>query len=207
MRHRTFIFVCSFTQRERESSHSSGRGAERGSHAVSAEPDGGLKLTNCEIITWAEIKQTLNGLSHPGAPKLSAHPRTGRSAGPSHRVPSRRPVPWRPPGRVSTAASLPQGSRTRPPQMTTCPHRTLSQRPGRETSWMPPLRWLFPVVLPRASGLIHSFLHSRMRPEPHWVSDSGKPILASNASNPYCCLVRATGAADGGSVRGHARRK
>ena len=171
----TFIFVCSFTQRERESSHSSGRGAERGSHAVSAEPDGGLKLTNCEIITWAEIKQTLNGLSHPGAPKLSAQPRPGRSVGPSHRVPSRRPVPWAPSRQGQHRGLSPPGQPHPAPQMTTCPHRTLSQRPGRETSWMPPLRWLFPVVLPTASGLICSFLHSRMRPEPHWVSDSGKP--------------------------------
>ena len=35
-----------------------------------AEPDAGLELTNREIMTRAEIKsQTLNQLSHPGAPK------------------------------------------------------------------------------------------------------------------------------------------
>ena len=33
------------------------------------EHDVGLKLTNSEIVTWAEIKsQTLNQLSFPGAP-------------------------------------------------------------------------------------------------------------------------------------------
>ena len=39
-------------------------------HTVSAEPhDVGLRLTNREIMTRAEIKrQTLNRLSHPGAP-------------------------------------------------------------------------------------------------------------------------------------------
>ena len=35
-----------------------------------AEPDAGLDLTNCEIMTWAETKsQMLNQLSHPGASK------------------------------------------------------------------------------------------------------------------------------------------
>ena len=38
--------------------------------SVRAEPDAGLKLTNREIMTWAEIKSwPLNQLSHPGAPK------------------------------------------------------------------------------------------------------------------------------------------
>ena len=37
--------------------------------AVSAEPDSGLKLTNHEIMTWAETKsRRLNRLSPPGAP-------------------------------------------------------------------------------------------------------------------------------------------
>ena len=37
--------------------------------AVSAEPDVGLELMNHEIMTSVEIKsQTLNQLSHPGAP-------------------------------------------------------------------------------------------------------------------------------------------
>ena len=55
-----------------------GRRAERGReripgrlHTVSTEPHTGLKLTNCEIMTWAEIKsQILNRLSHPGPPIL-----------------------------------------------------------------------------------------------------------------------------------------
>ena len=38
-------------------------------HTVSTETDVGLKLTNRDIMTWAEIKSwTLNRLSHPGAP-------------------------------------------------------------------------------------------------------------------------------------------
>ena len=36
---------------------------------VSTEPDVGLDLTNCEIMTRAEIKsQMLNRLSHPDTP-------------------------------------------------------------------------------------------------------------------------------------------
>ena len=38
-------------------------------YAIRAEPDTGLELTNCKIMTSAETKsQTLNQLSHPGAP-------------------------------------------------------------------------------------------------------------------------------------------
>ena len=38
-------------------------------HSVSAEPDTGIGLTKCNIMTWAKIKNsTLNPLSHPGAP-------------------------------------------------------------------------------------------------------------------------------------------
>ena len=41
-------------------------------HTVSMDPDVGLKLTNCEIMTRAEIKsRTLNQPSHPGAPLVS----------------------------------------------------------------------------------------------------------------------------------------
>ena len=36
--------------------------------AVSTEPDAGLKLTDREIMTWAEVGP-LNQLSHPGAPE------------------------------------------------------------------------------------------------------------------------------------------
>ena len=52
-----------------------GKGGEKGRerilsgfHTVSAEPDMGLDLTNCEIVTRAEIEsQVLHPLSHPGA--------------------------------------------------------------------------------------------------------------------------------------------
>ena len=37
-------------------------------HTVSAEPGTGLELTNCEVMTSAEIKNwMLNQLSYPGA--------------------------------------------------------------------------------------------------------------------------------------------
>ena len=50
-------------------------GAERRdgipSRLHSAGPDAGLELTDCEIVTWAEIKnQTLNQLCHPGTPRV-----------------------------------------------------------------------------------------------------------------------------------------
>ena len=36
-------------------------------YTVKTEPDTGLELTNCEIMTWAKIKsQMLNRLRHPG---------------------------------------------------------------------------------------------------------------------------------------------
>ena len=64
---------------ERESTW--GRGREREGdteseagfrlQAVSTEPDAGLELINCEIMTRAQTKsQTLNLLSHPGTPIL-----------------------------------------------------------------------------------------------------------------------------------------
>ena len=41
-------------------------------HAVGAEPNSGMHLTNCAIMTWAETKSLmLNQLSHPGAPQLT----------------------------------------------------------------------------------------------------------------------------------------
>ena len=51
----------------------SGAGAEREgeSQAVSAEPDVGLKLMNCEIVTSTTVRRTLNRLSHPGALVIS----------------------------------------------------------------------------------------------------------------------------------------
>ena len=40
-------------------------------HTVSTEPDSGLKLPNCEIMTWAKIKsQTLSCLSHLDVPSV-----------------------------------------------------------------------------------------------------------------------------------------
>ena len=39
---------------------------------LSAEPDAGLYLTNCDIMTWGEIKGwMLNWLSHPNAPSYT----------------------------------------------------------------------------------------------------------------------------------------
>ena len=38
--------------------------------AVSTEPDAGLKLTNREIMTWAEVGWLSHQLSHSGAPLL-----------------------------------------------------------------------------------------------------------------------------------------
>ena len=38
--------------------------------AVSSEPDAGLELTNCEIVTWAEVGRWTDWLSHPGAPSV-----------------------------------------------------------------------------------------------------------------------------------------
>ena len=47
---RLFIFGT-----ERETEHEQARGRERGRHRIgnsSPEPDAGLKLTDCEIMTW-----------------------------------------------------------------------------------------------------------------------------------------------------------
>ena len=61
-------------------------------HAISAELDPGLELTNCKItITWAEIKsQTLNRLSHPGTPVVII----------------KRTSPWERPYHIITTSSL-----------------------------------------------------------------------------------------------------
>ena len=57
-----FFFNVYLFLRQRETEHEQGRGRERGRHrmrnrlqAVSTEPDEGLELTNCEIMTWAEV--------------------------------------------------------------------------------------------------------------------------------------------------------
>ena len=55
----------------RDSEREQGRGRERGRERIpsrlciiSAEPDAGLELMNCEIMTWPEIQsQMLNGLA------------------------------------------------------------------------------------------------------------------------------------------------
>ena len=59
------LFVCFFMfiyfwERERESAHSGGVEKERDkgfwSWLVSTEPDVGLELTSCEIMTWTEVR-------------------------------------------------------------------------------------------------------------------------------------------------------
>ena len=65
-------------ERERERICTSGGGAEKRRdrilsrlHTVSAEPDMGLKLRNCETITQAELKSgTLNHLYHLDLPMM-----------------------------------------------------------------------------------------------------------------------------------------
>ena len=61
-----FLMFIYFWERERERQSAGGGGAERegdtgskaGSRlwAVSTEPDAGLKLTDCEIMTWAKVQ-------------------------------------------------------------------------------------------------------------------------------------------------------
>ena len=66
-----FKFIYSFWERERKRVSGVGeeREGERESQGGSTEPDAGLNPMNQEITTWAEIKsQTLNRMSHPGAP-------------------------------------------------------------------------------------------------------------------------------------------
>ena len=66
----TFPFCkkCVFILRDREQGRDRGREKDRLSSRLCA--DGGLDLTNCEIMTGAEFEgQTFNRLSHPGAPK------------------------------------------------------------------------------------------------------------------------------------------
>ena len=67
------IFLSLFIYFERDREHEQGKGRDRGrereSQAGSAlqlhSPTLGLSSTNCEIMTWAEIKSlTLNQLSH-----------------------------------------------------------------------------------------------------------------------------------------------
>ena len=59
---------------ERERQSMSGGGAERETHteseagsrlwAVSMEPDMGLEIMNCEVMTWAEVRQSTDWATH-----------------------------------------------------------------------------------------------------------------------------------------------
>ena len=72
------FFSSLFIYFERERASEQGNSRERGRERIpsrlriaSAEPDLGLKLRNCEVVTWAETKSLmLNRLSHPGTPCL-----------------------------------------------------------------------------------------------------------------------------------------
>ena len=65
------LFIYLFRERESACAWEQQREGERIPSrlpTVSTEPDVGLKLTNHEIMTWAETKSwTLTRLSHPGA--------------------------------------------------------------------------------------------------------------------------------------------
>ena len=73
------VFILFLRERERDKARV-GEGqrareteSEAGSRlqAVSTEPDRGLKLTDCEIVTYdMRRSQMLNQLSHPGAPTI-----------------------------------------------------------------------------------------------------------------------------------------
>ena len=68
-----YLFILREREREREGGSGGGEG-ERGRlgnrfHTVSTESSEGLQLTNCEIMTRAEVKSWMfNQLSHPGVP-------------------------------------------------------------------------------------------------------------------------------------------
>ena len=62
-----FFFNLYFWERERKTEHEQGRSTERERDrmwsrlrfwAVSTEPDAGLKLTDCEIMTWAKVRHS-----------------------------------------------------------------------------------------------------------------------------------------------------
>ena len=50
-----FLSLCIYFERGREEERGQGRGQEN-IHAVSAEPDAGLKIKNCEIVAWVETE-------------------------------------------------------------------------------------------------------------------------------------------------------
>ena len=61
------LFIYWERERERERESASRRGAERRRdripsrlHTVSTEPNVGLELTNCEIMTWVEVRCSTN---------------------------------------------------------------------------------------------------------------------------------------------------
>ena len=61
------FFLLGLLSFEREGKRMSRKGREGIPNSV--EPDSGLELTNCEIITWAQIESGMpNRLSHLGAP-------------------------------------------------------------------------------------------------------------------------------------------
>ena len=69
------LFILREKERERESEEGQGEKEKdripSRLRAVSTEPDMGLHVENCEIMTRAKIKSwTPNRLSHPGAPKM-----------------------------------------------------------------------------------------------------------------------------------------
>ena len=82
------MFIYLFWEREGSICVSEkGRVRERGRKriscrlsTISTEPIMALNLTNCKNMTWAEIKsQTLNWLSHPGAPNVANFYRCAKS--------------------------------------------------------------------------------------------------------------------------------
>ena len=77
--HFAWFFKSFFILRERERVGEGQRGRLPSRlRTASTEPDVGLELTNCEIVTSTGTKrQTLNGRSHPGAPP----PRPGNPSG------------------------------------------------------------------------------------------------------------------------------
>ena len=71
-----FLSLFILRDRERERDHTpAGEGQRERERekipsrlrAVSTEPDAGLKLTKCEIMTWAEVGRLTDG-AIPGAP-------------------------------------------------------------------------------------------------------------------------------------------
>ena len=60
-----YLFILRERERERASEHASGGGVEREGerissrlHAISAEPDAGVKFMNSEIMTWAKNQES-----------------------------------------------------------------------------------------------------------------------------------------------------